>query len=120
MEYQPDWKSKLLVAVLGKRHAATLLDASELMFREDFKTTQHYSDISQDILTAAVASNTAVVLTSLITSRIFKQTRVFSPVKLLGDVAIIVAGYSMGAKWLAQTIQPRVTQCKTAYLLTYD
>jgi hypothetical protein len=109
MDYQPDWKSKLLVSTLGKKRAATLLDASELMFRDDFKSTKHYSVISDNILTAAIASNVGVVLTSLTTSRVFKQTRIFSPIKLLGDMVIIVAGYYIGAIWLAETIQSNVT-----------
>lgn len=39
MDYQPDSKSKILVLLLGKQRLMTLLDAGELMFKEDFKAT---------------------------------------------------------------------------------
>lgn len=46
MEYQPDWKSKILVTLFGKRRLMTLLDTSELMQKEDFKTSSAFKPIS--------------------------------------------------------------------------
>ena len=37
MEFEPDWKSKLGLLLMGKKRLMTLLDAVELMGHPDFQ-----------------------------------------------------------------------------------
>lgn len=102
MEYQPDWKSKIIVSLLGKPRTTILLDTAELMFKEDFKLTPSYTPISNAILITAATANLAVITTSLILNRtLFRSYKALSPVKLLCDGLLVAVGYYCGAYYLS-------------------
>lgn len=102
MEYQPDWKSKILANLFGKRRLMTLLDTSELMQNEDFKTSSLFKPISDQIMYTAVAANAAVIFTSIILSRtVFSKSHFFSPTKLISDLSLIFLSYYAAALYLS-------------------
>ncbi len=84
----------------------TLLDASELMRREDFKTTCEFTSISSRIIATALAANSAVLLASLLLSRtLFSKAHFLSPGKLLADASVVFASYYGGAMYLSCAIE---------------
>lgn len=102
MEYQPDWKSKILITLFGKRRLMTLLDTSELMRKEDFKTSSAFKPISDQIMYTAVAANAFVIFTSIILSRtVFSKSHFFSPTKLLSDLSLVSFSYYAAALYLS-------------------
>jgi hypothetical protein len=102
MEYQPDWKSKILVALFGKRRLMTLLDTNELMQKDDFKTSPAFKPISDQIMYTAVAANAAVIFTSIMLSRtVFSKSHFFSPTKLLADLSLVFLSYYAAGLYLS-------------------
>jgi hypothetical protein len=102
MKYQADWKSKILVALFGKRRLMTLLDTCELMQKKDFRATPEFKTISAQIVITAVAASAAAILTSIILSRtIFSKAHFFSPIKLLTELSVVFVSYYAGALYLS-------------------
>jgi len=111
MEYQPDWKSKIIVTLLGKHATTTLLDTAELMFKEDFKHTPSYTPISNTILITATTVNLAVITISLILNRtLFRSYKALSPTKLICDGLLVGVGYYCGALYLSEAVRDKVNK----------
>jgi hypothetical protein len=121
MDYEPDWKSKLLVALLGKRRAMTLLDTGELMFKEEFKATPTFEAISNQVIYSAVGANLAAVLSSILLSKtVFARSKFLSPLKLLADCALVFTSYYFAAIYLSQSIRQSVQESKAVYLKRFN
>jgi hypothetical protein len=102
MEYQPDWKSKVLVALFGKKRLMTLLDTGELMFKEDFKVTAEFKSISKHIIYAAIGANLTAIITSILLARtVFIKSSFCSPAKLLTDCSLVFISYYLAAIFLS-------------------
>lgn len=102
MEYQPDWKSKLLVALFGKRRLMTLLDTGELMFKEEFKASDQFKPISNQIIYAAIGANVTAIFTSILLSRtVFAKSNLLSPAKLLTDCSLVFISYYSAGIYLS-------------------